>query len=166
MASSGSGSSSTPKVWNPDNLPVVKDKSLGIIPCRYKAGSWEVFIIQQRAGYWCFCKGHPKATDKSEYETACRELKEETNMEVKKLLFEDKVQEQYGFNYKKHAWKDKTVEYWLAEVIDDSVIKLQVEEVQAFKWIPAGEVHKQMTYFQAKELSKSVAEKLANYKLE
>ena len=157
-----SGSSQTPTGWNPKNLSVVKDKSLGIIPCRFTKGVWEVFLIQQRAGHWCFCKGHPEVTDKSEREAACRELKEETNMEVKRFLFEDTVQEMYGFEYRKKTWKDKTVEYWLAEVKDDTIIKLQDEEVQSCKWMPAGDTHTQMTFPQAKVLSKLVADKLAN----
>ena len=161
-----SSSSQIPTGWNPKNLSVVKDKSFGVIPCRLAKGEWGVFLIQQRAGHWCFCKGHPEVTDKSEREAACRELKEETNMEVKRFLFEDTVQEMYGFEYNKKTWKDKTVEYWLAEVKDDTIVKLQVEEVQGCKWMPAGEVHTQMTFPQAKELSKLVAEKLANYKLE
>ena len=159
-------SHSVPKVWNPKALPVVTDKSLGIIPCRYKDGVWEVFLIQQRAGHWCFCKGHPEPADKSEYQSACRELKEETNMEVKRLLMEERVQEKYGFEYEKNTWKDKTVEYWLAEVVDDSVIQLQETEVQGCEWMRTGEVHTRMTYFEAKELSKQVAAKLALLKVE
>ena len=153
-------------VWNPKSLPIITDKSLGIIPCRSKDSVWEVFLIQQRAGHWCFCKGHPEPGDKSEFESACRELKEETNMEVKRLLMEERVQEKYGFEYKKHSWKDKTVEYWLAEVVDDSIVKLQAKEVRGCEWMPAGEVHTRMTYSQAKELSKQVAEKLALLKVE
>ena len=155
--------SATPKTWNPKSLAVKMDKSLGIIPCRYKNDAWEVFLIQQRAGHWCFCKGHPEPSDKSEFETACRELEEETNMKVKRVLSDETVAEKYGFE-KKGLWKDKTVVYWLAEVQDDSVVKLQDIEVRDSKWMIAEEVEKQMTYFEAKELSKQVAARLATIK--
>ena len=80
-------------------------------------------------------------------------------MEVKRLLFEESVQENYGFE-KKGTWQEKTVEYWLAEVVNDSVIKLQEAEVKYSKWMQAGQVHTRMTFPQAKELSKQVAAKL------
>ena len=82
---------------NARELPIKIVKCFGIIPVRFQDGFFELFIIQQRAGHWGFPKGHPEPQDKSEYESACREMKEECNLEVKRVLFEDTFTDKYHY---------------------------------------------------------------------
>lgn len=56
------------------------EKSCGAVI--YKRDQFlEFLLVRQYGGHWSFPKGHVEE-DESEYETALREIKEETNLEV------------------------------------------------------------------------------------
>ena len=146
-------------VTNPRGLPIREVKCFGIIPVRFINGFCELFIVQQKAGHWGFPKGHPEAGDKSEFDSACRELKEESNLEVKRLLFEDTFTDKYQYG-KREFWKDKTVVFWVAETVDGGVIKLQETEVTDGKWVRAEEAHLSLASEHRRELLKAVLDKI------
>lgn len=56
-----------------------KEKSCGCIVFNNKK---EVLLVKMKEGHWSFPKGHVE-NDESEYETAYREVKEETNIDCK-----------------------------------------------------------------------------------
>lgn len=144
---------------NVRELPIKIVKCFGIIPVRFQDGFFELFIIQQRAGHWGFPKGHPEPQDKSEYESACREMKEECNLEVKRVLFEDTFTDKYQY-VKKGVLKDKTVVFWVAETRDPGAVKLQAAEVLDGRWVKSDEVCLSFTREHSKVLLKKVLERI------
>ena len=112
------------------------DTSYGVVPIRRAGDTWEVFLIHQysRIGnnsYWVFPKGHPEAGETPK-QTALRELKEETGMEVEKLLTEPSFIAEYSFVFDKVMIK-KTVEFFIG-VTTEQEYKLQEDDVKEAGW--------------------------------
>jgi bis(5'-nucleosidyl)-tetraphosphatase len=122
----------------------MKDFSFGIIPLRRVEGRWEVLVIQHSAGHWSFPKGHPDLGE-TEYQTAERELFEETGLSVINFLEVPALSESYSFDD-----VQKTVKYFLAEVSGDLV--LHPDELQDAKWTSIAKSLDVVTFPEAKNL--------------
>ena len=111
----------------------MEEKSFGIIPLRKKEGKWEAFLVKLKSGnHWSFPKGHPEKKEEEGIFVAIRELKEETNLSIKRYLFSHPFVEHYF--YKKQGEKiKKTVTYFAAEV--KGQVHLQKKEILEGKWI-------------------------------
>lgn len=131
---------------------MLKDFSYGIIPLKAENKNWFVFIIQHHAGHWSFPKGH-KESNEDDFEAAKRELKEETNLNIKKIISEDPVQEFYYF-YENGNRIEKTVSYYLAETSGN--VKLQHEEIMDGKWVSLDDAEEILTFTEAKRILKQV----------
>lgn len=119
------------------------ETSYGIVPLNKNGGKWLVLLIQHSSSrYWGFPKGHAE-NNESPQEAATRELKEETNLDVVRLLSEDFFEEHYRFTFKGHL-VDKTVFYFVAEVRGQ--VELQQQEVSDYKWVPLNEAEAHLTY--------------------
>lgn len=130
-----------------------KDESFGIIPFSQKTGEWRVFLIQHRkGGYWGFPKGH-KEPGEAPLDAAKRELFEETNLEVEKLLASAPFQETYQFMIEGERIQ-KTVSYYLAEVTGDA--KVQPGEIEDGRWFSLQEGIVQVTHREGKDLLEQV----------
>ena len=129
------------------------DASFGIVPLKKQSGRWEVLLIQhQKARYWGFPKGHPDP-DESPRDTAERELKEETNLDVIRYLRSEPFSEQYSFS---HEGKKvvKTVVYFVAEVMGE--LKLQKKEILSGIWVPFPDAIAKATHKEGKEILQQV----------
>lgn len=126
--------------------------SYGIIPLRRSEQGWDVLLVQLKAGHFGFPKGHPEFCE-SPLSTACRELKEETDLEVVNLLSEEPLSETYFYEKdgKKH---EKTVYYFLATV--DGYAKIQEGEIISFLWTPLQEAANYITFPEGKSLCKNI----------
>lgn len=133
-----------------------REQSYGIIPLRKVEGAWHVLLIQHSGGHWSFPKGHPEPGETPEV-TAARELKEETGLSVDHLLRNSPVTETYNFMWK-GTYIHKTVSYYIAEVSGSLV--LQVEEIQAAKWVLLDEAEENLTFPAAKAICKEVEREL------
>jgi 8-oxo-dGTP pyrophosphatase MutT (NUDIX family) len=129
-----------------------KDRSFGIVPLRLVEGQWQVFLVQHQSGHWTLPKGHPEGTE-SALECAKRELFEETHLEVKKLLFEEPMTENYHFSSRGQLIY-KTVGYFIAEVHGEVV--LQQEELKDGRWVVLHNAQAVVTYSQMKNLLNEV----------
>jgi bis(5'-nucleosidyl)-tetraphosphatase len=139
-------------------MHVIKEESFGIIPLSQKDGVWLVFLILHAKGnHWSFPKGHAHEGE-SPKEVAVRELKEETSLEVVRLLQETPLIEAYQFR-KKYETVLKTVYYFPAIV--SGTVRLQGEEIRDGKWIPLSEAEKQLSFKEARSLCKQVIQLLA-----
>lgn len=126
-----------------------KEESFGVIPLRKRQGKWEVFLIQHSRGrYWGFPKGHAEGNESPE-ETALRELKEETNLEVIRFLQKESMNEQYQF-MKGGRRVFKQVSYFIAEVGGE--VKLQEAEIQNGIWVPFPEALEKVTHAEGKSI--------------
>lgn len=107
----------------------------------------KVLVIQQKQGFWGFPKGHMEQ-GKNEIETAIRETKEETNLDV---IIEDKTR--FCLTYfieDKNIHKE--VVYFVAKVDGKVDIKPQIEEVNSIAWIDIAKVEDILTFDNLKEL--------------
>ncbi len=134
------------------------EESFGIIPLKKLGSDWQVFIVQHNAGHWAFPKGHAIGAEPPQT-TAKRELEEETGLRLVTFLHFPPLQEQYTYESKDHGIIEKTVTYYLAEVIGNPV--LQKEEISDGKWIGVNHIHEYLTFTEAQVLAKKVFHLLA-----
>jgi 8-oxo-dGTP pyrophosphatase MutT (NUDIX family) len=127
----------------------VEEQSFGIIPLKQENGVWQLLLILHQGGrHWAFPKGHGNPGETA-VESAKRELKEETGLDVEKLLQEDPLTERYQF-YRKNEVVVKTVQYFPALV--SGTLKLQAEEIRDAKWVLLKESTRHLTFREAKEM--------------
>ncbi len=121
-----------------------KEKSCGAIIFNENI---EVLIVKHTAGHWDFPKGHMEIGE-DEYQTAIREVKEETNIDVELIK-----EYRYEVHYSPKENVDKTVVFFLAKNKSNELIK-QDEEIQNIGWFEYKEAIDILTYESAKELFK------------
>lgn len=135
----------------------VQEASFGIIPLQQIENLWKVLLILHKGGrHWAFPKGRSNPGE-TPFESAKRELQEETGLEVGQLLQEDPLTEHYEFR-RKGETVVKTVQYFPAIV--KGTLRLQPEEIQDAKWVPLKDAMKHLTFREAKEMCMSLIQKL------
>jgi len=105
----------------------------------------KVLLIKQNKGYIGFPKGHIE-NGETEEETAIRETKEETNIDVK--IHKDK---KYCINYDVDEKINKDVVFFLAEPISFETRK-QDSEVEKTMWVDVSLVCDYLSYDDTKEI--------------
>ena len=110
----------------------------------------KVLLIQQKKGNWGFPKGRVEKNE-SECETAIREVKEETNIDV---IIEDKNKKYIDTYYSK---KDefKEVVFFLGKRVGGE-IKPQENEIKNVEWVDLSEAINRITMKSTKELYQKV----------
>ncbi|MBI3900939.1 MAG: NUDIX domain-containing protein [Chlamydiia bacterium] len=130
-----------------------KEESFGIIPLRKQKGDWQVFLIQHRkAGYWGLPKGHAEEGE-TPFAAACRELKEETNLDCDQLLSKEPLIEEYQF-FVEGKPISKKVLYFVAEV--SGSVALQKEEINDGIWILLTHAREKITHSEGKMILSEV----------
>lgn len=112
------------------------EKSCGCIIINDKS---EVLIIHSNLGHWGFPKGHIEEGE-TEEQTAKREVKEETNLEI---IIDTNYRYKIEYSPKENVMKE--VIFFLAKNITNN-IKPQLEELQEVKWLPLEEAIDYITY--------------------
>lgn len=126
-----------------------QEKSCGAIILKEDNKELKVLLLKHSAGHWAFAKGHVEK-DETEIETALREIKEETNLEVKlDTNFRTTTQ------YSPKEGVIKEVVYFLAYKIEGEE-KPQLEEISQMKWVNLNEAIESVTYDRDKEILKQV----------
>ncbi len=105
----------------------------------------KVLLIKQNKGYVGFPKGHMEKGE-TEEETAIRETKEETNIDVK--VHKDK---RYCINYTINNTISKNVYFFLAEPISFDIQK-QDSEIEKSMWVDKSLVCEYLSYDDTKEV--------------
>lgn len=116
-----------------------KEKSCGVIVYKYLNNNLYILLIKHNVGHWSYPKGHVEDGE-SEQETALRETKEETNIDVK-LDSNFRVVTTYNTTY--NTVKD--VVYFAGMPINDE-INPQEKEVEEVKWIKYEDCRNVITY--------------------
>lgn len=111
----------------------------------------KVLVLKQVQGHWGFPKGHVE-NNETEIETAIREIKEETNLDVE---INEKLRYVETYSPKENVTKD--VVFFVAKKIGGDV-KPQEEEVSEIKWVSPKEALELVSY----ESSKIVMKKVIN----
>jgi len=124
-------------------------ESFGIVPFKNENGIWKVLLILHREGnHWGFPKGKANPQETA-LESATRELKEETGLDVVEVLRPNPLIEQYQFRRKKQ-FVIKTVQYFPARV--DGHLQLQEEEIRDARWLTIQEAMQQLSFKEARHI--------------
>lgn len=105
----------------------------------------KVLVIKQVKGHWGFPKGHVEEGE-TEIETAKREIKEETNLDVE-------INEKYRYveHYSPEEGIEKDVIFFIAHKIGGK-IKVQEEEVTETEWLLPKDALERVTYDSSKRI--------------
>ena len=128
-------------------MKIKEEKSCGCIIINEN----KVLLVKQTKGHWGFPKGHVEQGE-TEVQTAIREVKEETNIDV-----EVKEDKRYEEEYYPEENIKKQVVYFLAKNITTNIIPQQ-SEILEIKWVPLNEAENVITY----ENSKNIIRKVIN----
>lgn len=111
----------------------------------------KILVIKRVQGHWGFPKGHVEGTE-TEVETAAREIKEETNLDVE-------INQNYRYveRYYPKSDVEKDVVYFVAKKTGGDIVA-QEEEVQSAEWVDIKDAMGKLTY----ESSKNVLRKAIN----
>ena len=123
---------------------MIKEKSCGVVI--FNEDFTKVLLIKHNKGHISFPKGHQEENETDE-ETALREVKEETGVEVD-IISEKKFHISYSPN-KDNNYKD--VYYYIGKITGGEVIP-QLEEISECFWINKDEAIDLITYDNDKKL--------------
>ena len=119
---------------------MLHEKSCGSIVYRKFHGNTEILLIKHvNSGHWSFPKGHVEGNE-TELETARREIKEETGLEV---ILDSSFRETVSYSPKKDT--QKVVVYFLAKARSFDFTP-QIEEIADIKWVDIGYAYNILTY--------------------
>ena len=113
----------------------------------------KVLLIKHVLGHWDLPKGHMEGNE-TEVETAIRELKEETNIDIE---VDDTHRYTIEYSPEEDVWKE--VVYFIAKPKTNELIP-QEEEVQEIEWLDIDEAIDRLTFDSAKNVLKNVVEDL------
>lgn len=117
------------------------EKSCGaIIIYKVSDDNHKVLLVKNHNGrYWSFPKGHVEKGE-TEEETAIREIKEETGLDVEIVESFREVSDYCPFGRIK-----KRVVFFMAQTFSTDV-KVQKEEIDSYIWVDLNDVHNKCTY--------------------
>ena len=132
-----------------------QEKSCGGIILRKQNGVTETLLVKHNKGHWAFAKGHVEGNE-TEEETALREIKEETGLNVKlDTKFRTTVR------YSPREGVEKEVVYFIAYKTEGNETP-QLEEIEQLEWLNLEEAKEQVTYDRDREILLKVQEYLKN----
>lgn len=115
------------------------EKSCGAVIYTVVDGKRLYLIEIMRKGHASLCKGHVEGTE-SGHQTAVREIREETGLEVKFVEgFRQTIE------YSPYRDCSKTVDFFLA-CADSTRVMVQEDEVREIEWLPFEEALKKLTF--------------------
>ncbi|MDE5884311.1 MAG: NUDIX domain-containing protein [Oscillospiraceae bacterium] len=116
------------------------EKSCGAIVYRRFHGNIEILLIRHiNSGHWSFPKGHVESGE-TEIETAIREIKEETAIDV---LIDPTFRETVSYSPKRDT--QKIVVYFIARAKNYNFTP-QKDEISEVRWVDVGYVSHLLTY--------------------
>ena len=129
------------------------EESYGTIALKKENDIWYTYLIKNKSGnHWGFPKGRANQLE-TKKQAAFRELKEETNLEFSKFLFEKPLIEQYIF-LRETKETLKRVYYYLIEVKGEA--NISSDEISEGKWIEISMAKEQITFKASKEIANLV----------
>ena len=123
------------------------EKSCGAIVIREKNDLIETLIIRMLGGHWSYPKGHVEENE-TEIETAIREIKEETNLDV---IIDTRFREITTYSPKPEVLKD--VIYFIGIAKNDNFVIQETELLDA-KWVTLDEAFEYITFEEDKKILK------------
>lgn len=132
-----------------------REKSCGALVFRERGGKLELLLIRHRfGGHWSFPKGHVEAGE-NEQQTALREVREETGLEIELVDgFRQSVE------YFPKPYIKKQVVYFLGRAVNDDT-HMQEEEISELRWVAIDEAQRMVTFANDKNLIQQARARLA-----
>lgn len=119
---------------------MLHEKSCGAIVYRRFHGNIEILLIKHvNSGHWSFPKGHVEG-DETELETAKREIKEETGLDV---ILDQTFRETVSYSPRRDT--QKIVVYFLALARNYDFVP-QEEEIAEIRWVDIVRAARMLTY--------------------
>ncbi|MDD4000281.1 MAG: NUDIX domain-containing protein [Bacilli bacterium] len=115
------------------------EKSCGAVVYKYQGQDILVLIEKMQKGHYSLPKGHSEGAE-SEVETALREIKEETNLEV---ILDTDFRKVIYFSPSPNCLKE--VVFFVGEALNDDLIK-QEEEIEELFWVEFDSAVDLLTY--------------------
>lgn len=128
------------------------EKSCGAIIVRKNNDTFETLLIKMVKGHWSFPKGHVE-NDETEVETALREIKEETNLDV---IIDTRFREITTYSPCPGVLKD--VIFFIAIAKTNDVV-VQETEVESAMWVELNEAIDIVTF----ECDRQILKKAIKY---
>ena len=122
-----------------------QEKSCGAVMFRERGGERLYLILHSTQGHWTLCKGHVEDGE-TELETAVREIREETGLEVR---FTGGFREVITYSPKPGVVKD--VVFFLAR-LSGGELTCQPEEVADARFLPFDEALAALTHASDREV--------------
>src|SRR3989304_1533633 len=130
--------------------PAKKETSCGAVIFRVKKGKLEFLLVKKDAsagGHWSYAKGHMEGNE-TEEQTALREIKEETNLDVELLKqFKETI------SYSPKPDVDKAVILFLARPLTEDV-KVDGLEIKEASWLDYAAAIRTLTFPEGKDVLK------------
>lgn len=131
----------------------MNEKSCGALVYRKYHGNTEILLIKHiNSGHWSFPKGHVEGNE-TEIETAMREIKEETGIDV---IIDQSFREIVTYSPRRDTHKE--VVYFIAKAKNTDYTP-QEDEIADIKWVEIGRAGSVLSY----ENDKSIVNKAKNF---
>lgn len=142
-----------------EKINCLYEKSCGaIIIYKDNKGNCKVLLVKNHNGrYWSFPKGHVEKGE-TEEQTAVREIKEETGLDVEIVDSFREVSDYCPFGRIK-----KRVVFFMAQTFDTNVF-IQKEEIDSYIWVDLYDVHNKCTYDNDQRVIKKAIENVDKLK--
>lgn len=128
---------------------MIKEKSCGAIVYKKMEKKTYFLLLKHNAGHWSFPKGHVE-NEETEEQTAFREIKEETNLEV---TLDTRFRKISTYCPKENVVKD--VIFFLGELKDSSFMaQAQESEIKELDWFLEKEALNRLTFKEDKKILK------------
>ena len=127
-----------------------KEKSCGAVVIKEESNETKFLIIKQTDNHWGFPKGHVEEGE-TEEQTAIREIKEETNIDVE---LDNRFRKVITYSPRENTIKD--VVFFIGKAISDDLVIDPKELIEA-KWVKGNEAK---DYFDYKENNEVLEEAL------
>ncbi|MDO4747624.1 MAG: NUDIX domain-containing protein [Eubacteriales bacterium] len=142
-----------------ESINCLYEKSCGaIIIHKTPEGNYKVLLVKNHNGrYWSFPKGHVEKGE-TEEQTAVREIKEETGLDVEIVDSFREVSDYCPFGRIK-----KRVVFFMAQTFSTNVT-VQKEEIDSYIWVDLYDVHNKCTYDNDLRVIKKARENISRLK--
>ena len=132
---------------------MLDEKSCGALVYRKYHGNTEILLIKHiNSGHWSFPKGHVEKGE-TEIETAMREIKEETGIDV---IIDQSFREIVTYSPRRDTYKE--VVYFIAKAKNTDYTP-QEDEIADIKWVEISRAGSVLAY----ENDKSIVNKAKNF---
>ena len=132
---------------------MLDEKSCGALVYRKYHGNTEILLIKHiNSGHWSFPKGHVEEGE-TEIETAMREIKEETGIDV---IIDQSFREIVTYSPRRDTYK--AVVYFIAKAKNTDYTP-QEDEIADIKWVEISRAGSVLAY----ENDKSIVNKAKNF---